>query len=427
MCGVLSFVACGEDRTYELDEKTQHNHWMLDELRDKYLWGDSLNNFKAEWKDYFAKPADFLAKAVAKASKTDKWSYVEVDTIVGDVHKRGHFSHVESYGFDFALMTDPTGQTTKQFARVLTVYPHSPAAEAGLCRNDFISDFNGYKITAKNTNRLEKGDKVTFTVQRLCVEEEELTWSEQKTVALAHSRCVEDVAFPVHGVVEVGGLNVGYLMCTRLIEANDVEGRGRGVAMAQGVDGEYKRSLDAIMNELAEANVNEMVLDLRLCNYGSIDMACRLASYVVSPGCRNEVFANTVWNKNYESNNKSYPYDLSVRNLNLGRVYVLTSKYTQGAAEWLIHSLQSSMGEENVIVVGTGTAGQNVMTQEIGFEHHIHLNPVVAFVSDGKGDYNYGSCEPTFAVDEFGFAELYEYGEEGEPLLRTALEAIQLY
>ena len=96
----LSF-SCGEDRTYEYEEKTRHNHWMQEVMLDKYLWADTLANFEPAWKNYFETPSQFLSTLVKKSGQKDAWSYVEMDTLNEDSHERGNFNHIDSYGFDF--------------------------------------------------------------------------------------------------------------------------------------------------------------------------------------------------------------------------------------------------------------------------------------------------------------------------------------
>lgn len=415
LCGVLLAISCGEDRTYEYEQKTQHNSWIHKMMLEHYLWADSIADYEPSWKSFFAKPADFLSELAKQSKHDDKWSYVEIDTLGEDAHKRGYFNHVESYGIDFTLMTDPTGQTTRQMLRVMTVYPGSPADRAGLLRNDFICSFNGNKFSNNNVSKLEKGVARTLEVRHIAENEEDysLYWKDTVTVSLGHSEYVEDVAFPVSRIVSVNDNLVGYLMCTRLTEG-PIEGH---------VDSHshYQQSLDAIMAQMKAVGVNEMVLDLRLCNYGTIDMAKRLASYVVSPDALGTTFAQTFWNEVHSNQNKSYPYDTSVGNLGLSRIYILTGQYTQGAAEWLIHALQHSMGEENVILVGSETKGQNVMTSRVWHDFFVTLYPVVAYVADGAGDYEYGSIVPTIELDESAYVELYDYGEPDEILLNTAI------
>ena len=70
LCGVLSAISCGEDRTYEYEQKTQHNSWIHKMMLEHYLWADSIADYEPSWKSFFAKPADFLSE-MAKQSKHD--------------------------------------------------------------------------------------------------------------------------------------------------------------------------------------------------------------------------------------------------------------------------------------------------------------------------------------------------------------------
>lgn len=420
VCGLLMTISCGEDRTWQYEEKTQHNHWVFSEMKDQYLWADSLTDFEPTWKNFFAKPSEFLPKVTARSKQGDSWSYVEVDTLNEDSHMRGNFNHVKSYGLDFVLMTDPTGQTTKQVLRVLTVYPNSPAERAGLLRNDFICSYNSQKITSNNLSKLQSGVARTLEVRHIIREELEgrIEWLDTVTVQLPASEYVEDEAFPISTICLADGKRVAYLMCTRLVEYPIEAGTVRGTSPV------YRDDLDHIMNDLRQSNVDELVLDLRLCNYGTMEMAQRLASYVVAPECLGTSFVKTFWNEHYAVNNQTIPYDTSVANLGLNRIYILTGSYTQGAAEWLIHALQHSMGEERVILVGEATKGQNVMTQEVGDNFHVHLFPVVAYVGDGAGNYEYGSIPPSIKVVETEYISLADYGDPDEILFNTAVQHI---
>lgn len=414
---VLSVCSCGEDRTYQYEEKTQHNQWLHDVMLDEYLWVDGLRDYVPDWKSYFAAPSAFLSMLTSKSGHGDVWSYVEIDTVIVDSHERGQFNHLDSYGMDFVLMTDPTGQTTKQVLRLLTVYPNSAAELAGLRRNDFIVSLDGEKISSSNMSRLKKGRAHSLEVTHVAVDEAEnfFYWGDTTAVALGASGYVEDEAFPIYNIVYADGRKVGYVMCTRLLEYAVENGMGRGSSA------EYRERLDEVMAYMRSEGVEEMVLDMRLCNYGTLAMAQRLASYVVNPNCRDRAFVRTVRNEAHSSENVALPYDFSVENLGLNRLYVLTSAYTQGAAEWLIHSLRCSMGEENVITVGMATKGQNVMTEEVGRNYHVRLFPVVAYIADGESNYEYGSIEPTISVNEQNYVSMGEYGTFDDILFYTAV------
>ena len=108
----MLFSCKGEDRTYEYVELTKTDHWIEDAMKEWYLWGDSLKT--VEDKNYFKKPEEFLKILTLQAPEKDKWTYCSNDTIEEDYHERGYFNHVDSYGLDLAIITDPTNQTTKQ-------------------------------------------------------------------------------------------------------------------------------------------------------------------------------------------------------------------------------------------------------------------------------------------------------------------------
>lgn len=413
----IALISCsGEDRTYEYLELTQHNNWIYEQMQDVYLWVDSLETPKP--KTFFGNPNTFLNNLKSKI-RGDKWSYVVVDTIDTDPYARGKYNHKDSYGFDYTLVVDPTGQTSKEYVRVLTVYPNSPAERCGLNRGDFIITFDGYKFSSSNIDRLKKGESHKLKVCHLIADGEDgmFRWSDTLEYNLPASEYVEDIAFPVGRVFTGGEKNIAYLMCTRLVEGADDRVSHRIP------DDSYRVMLDAYMADFKKYGVSELVLDLRLCNYGSMDMARRLASSIVTPEYLDRDFVKTIYNKTRASYNESIGFDKSVVNLGLKRVVIITSSMTKGPAEWVIHSLTSLMGEDNVIIIGEKTAGQNVMTQSlVNSDFFLKFYPVVAYVASDSGDYNYfGGIVPKYQVREYEYVELAPYGEPGETLLTEAL------
>lgn len=416
LCGMLMLASCGEDRTYEYEEKTQHNRWLLDEMRDQYLWSDALKDYEPAWKDYFMTPGNFLS-AIAKMGDNDSWSYVVADTVETDVHERGYFNHLNSYGMDFVLVTDPTGMTTRSVARILTVYPDSPADMAGLKRNDFICSFDSYRLSSKNVSRLQKGGERTLEIRHIQREAAEgaLLWADTTMVTLGASRYVEDVAFPVRAVVGVDGKKVGYIMCNRLVSGPAEQGNEADMQ-------KYKKALDEAMTFMRSSAVDEMVIDLRLCNDGDLDMVQRMGSYLYNLSASGTTMLTTKWNDVHSANNRTVPYDASVPNVGVDKIGVITSAYTRGAAEWLVQALIRDMGKDNVVVVGASTAGQNVMTAEIGHDYNLKLCPVVAYICDADGNHDAAAITPDMQVDEQEYLNLGDYGSLEEILFYTAVE-----
>ena len=383
-------------------------------LQDYYLWPDELET-DLDWKGYFGNGDTFFKKVI---SKTDPWSYCTIDSVVEDKFARGYFNHLNSYGMDFDVLTDPTGSTSRTFARVLYVASGSQADKAGLNRGDFISFIGQTRVSSSNVKNMVRGDTIQLTVNHLAydAEEELLYWADTTEVVLGKSSYVEDYPFFVNEVFDYRSRRVAYLMVTRLIP---------GPYETDSSSVRYRNDMDAIFADYKSAGVNELIVDLRYCNHGEMDMAQRLASYIAAYNHDGEVLANSIWREDLSANNTSYKYDLSLTGgnaLDLDRVVFITGPYTTGPAEWIIHGLQHTMGTDNVLTIGELTAGQNVLTTPIPTDFHMTLYPVVAYMSDAEGNYDYSAgIEPTFQNDESTYVYMYEYGSLDEILLLDAL------
>ena len=397
------FVSCGEDRTYQYDEITRGNHRIVELLQDCYLWADEMQT-DIEWKGYFGNGDTFFKKVI---SKNDTWSYCTIDSVVEDKFARGYFNHLNSYGMDFDVLSDPTGSTNRTYARVLYVASGSQADKAGLNRGDFVSFIGTARVSTSNVKNLVSGDTVQLTVNHLAynVEEELLYWADTTEVVMGKSSYVEDYPYFVNEVFDYRSRRMAYLMVTRLI---------KGPYETDSLSVRYRDDMDAIFADYKSLGVNELIVDLRYCNHGELEMARRLASYIAAYNHDGEVFATTF-----------YTYDLSLTGgnaLDLDRVVFITGPYTIGPSEWLIHGLQHTMGTDNVLTIGEWTAGQNVMTNPIPTDFQMTLYPVVAYMGDATGDYDYPKgIEPTFLNNESTYVYMYEYGSLDEILLLDAI------
>lgn len=387
---VLILVGCGEDRTYEYQEKTEPNHYLQTMMQEWYLWGDSLKDLK--WGDYFAVPSEFVKKLAAQSPQGDKWSYCSIDTINMDYHPRGTFSCHNSYGMDLVLMTDPTGETTKQYARVITVYPGSPAEKGGVRRNDFISQMDHVKMSKTNISKLSNGINRTLIVSRIKGNEDgTLAWAYTDTIPIGRS---EQVDVPQIMVSKMIDSKMAYIMVTHLNETQPL-----------------RSALETLFN----SHPQELIVDFRLCNQGTLEAALDMARMIAN---HKGDFIHTKWNSHKSSNDAQYTIEASCD----CNIYFITSSYTQGAAEWLIHAMQTDEGHR-VVTVGQKTAGQNVMLKAYPSPYYYTLYPAVAYVGNDADDYDYSSgIVPDLAVDEMAYAMLYPYGDKREVIINTILD-----
>lgn len=205
-------ASCGEDRSGEYYALIGENVWIEQIMKEHYLWYDSIPAIKET--DYFAEPEDFLQKLVytkAQNGKGDPYSYIEIKDASDAA--RSYLQRTSTYGFDFELMTDPTGISSHVFARILFVLPNSPASEAGLERGNWISAIGKEELTNNNYGYLMEGGNTTFARESLVFDEEgNSSWIATDTVKVAASRPVELNPFYIDTVYEVSGKKIAYMV-----------------------------------------------------------------------------------------------------------------------------------------------------------------------------------------------------------------------
>ena len=417
VCCSLAIMACGEDRTHEYDEKTMTAHWMVEAMQENYLWGDSIKSEKLGWKDYFSKPEQFLKKLTAMAPVEDNWSWCAIDTTEENHFKRGQFDYLNSYGLDFTVMTDPTGATSRQYARITTVYPNTPAERAGLMRGDFIGAIDGSRFTSSLSSSLTSGRAHRLAVSKLGVNAEEATylWTQTDTVNIEKSQRVQDLPFPVARTMQWGSHMISYFFVTHLDEGSSAN------------KSEYADQLARQMETFRTYAPDVFILDLRLCNYGSLPQAIRMASYIVPEATSAQnAFAQTLYRNDKQNQNQQYFLEPSLRITSIKRLYIITGPYTSGAGEWLVRGLQSVTTGDVVTIYGRQTTGQIVMTGNVPSEYYVTVHPAVAYVANGSGNYDYAEgIAPDTVINEAEYVDLYPYGDEEEVILTSILKSLQ--
>lgn len=413
--------ACGEDRSNEYEEKTLCDHWMADIMSQKYLWGDRIMVDEIPWKSFFAAPKTFFADLTKFSPIGDTWSWCTVDTIDDDGHQRGYFNHFDSYGIDFILMADPTNATSRQYARVMTVIPGSPADKCGLERGDFISHVDGNRMASSYTSLLVNGKARTLVVAKLDVDydENEFFWAQVDTLRMERSEYVEDVPYPVCKNFKIGDTDVAYLMCNRLSEGPDELDE-------QSTD--YFLQLEKAVKSLQQYRPKVLVVDFRLCNYGTLMMANKFASSILGTAYAGEIFAKTIYSQTRSSENQTILLDNEALEHAIvpEDVFFIISEQTSGAPEWVIRAVQNVMGESNVFTVGDTSDGQIVLTEDIKSQFAVTLHPAVAYVANALGEYGYlDGIVPDVLKNEASYVKLYPYGDENEALLKFVLDEVE--
>lgn len=319
-----------------------------------------------------------------------------------------------TYGYSLTL-TWADQNRTHIYAIVDYVYPNSPAAKAGIGRGDLIQSINGGRITEKNINDLINTSSIALTF----IDYSNGDGIGSKNAALT-SVTMELNPILSSRIIERTGKKIGYLAYLSYIS-------------------NYDNKVNEEFQKFKEAGVTELILDLRYNSGGKDISTINLCSNLApSAAVTNREIAfvdyyNTTLTNAFKEDNidpNSY-FDAThmASNLDLKRIYILTSVQTASASEATILVLKPYM---EVITIGETTYGKNTSMaaiqpkiSETALDPKIKnwiLLPVVAEFKNKNGESSKGGISPTHEVPiRFPYIELTS---NSEPLIAKALSLI---
>ena len=419
---LLTFLcSCGEDRTGEFYALIEDRQWIEETMQANYLWAEDMPVIENE-DDYFKEPQAFFKSLLSKNAlngKGDKYSYMEEDPKAPQQESRSQMlDRTSTYGMEFELTNDPTGTTNHIHAHVLYVLDGSPAQQAGITRGDWLSSVDGQRITTSNYQLLKNGGSIKVARTRIYSTELGYTWQPADTLNLAASITMEINPFLIDTLYQVEGQRIAYLMYNEFSTGPE----------NKGTEETYNEQMKAIFANFKAQQPDALILDLRYNNGGYLQCAQALGSLVAPASALGKNFVNLQFNAKANPQRKAYPLleSYAEANLDLGKVYILTTSHTASASEALINGLIPYMGKENVILIGERTEGKNVaMTAFRNETHGITLWPVVAYASNAEDFSDYGDgFEPTHELTERNIVDWYPLGDNREYLLKNAISLI---
>jgi carboxyl-terminal processing protease len=343
--------------------------WIYQQMKKYYLWESQMPEEKNTNKNLA--PEDYYKSILIKVGDFDRVSIMKLkaDELIGQLS-----GNQNSYGFKYIkYQADPTSSEIK--LAVSLVFKDSPAQKAGIERGDIIDKINNTSLTASNVDALLELNAATFEVSHVNSSgkvEPSLKVNLQKVL-------FQQNPIPHFSLHQVGTKKVGYLVYTQFLPLFDNDLRNA-----------------FLLFKLQK--IDEFILDLRFNPGGFTPSAEVLGSLIVpnlKPG--SEMFHTTC---NAAQSTKQYnPTDPSTyrgfvaeaNNINLPRIYILTSHATSSSAELVINSLKPFM---EVILVGDNTYGKNVISTVITDETGVQpfgLLPAWCQIFNIKGESNYGT------------------------------------
>lgn len=302
------------------------------------------------------------------------------------------------------------------------VHQGSPAWEAGMKRGDTIFKVNGVLLTNSNYK-----DYMTA-----------LYYSPSGTYEFEFIRDAD--VTKQYGVKVTTGV---YRYNPVLYSAVISEGNHKiGYLVLENFDLDAQDFVVDIIQQLKDANITDLILDLRFNPGGAVAQSRYLASAIVGTAHLDDVFVNVDFrgNKHQSWKFRGGPDDEDgmgiAEDLGLSRLYVIGSENTASASELIINGLRGI--DYPVYLYGSRTEGKNVgmTTTQTTYEGVRYLfSPITFRVSNAKGfgDYPDG-FEPDVMVnnqnssyaDDIDNIFPYSFGDWGDMAFNKALHLAYL-
>lgn len=394
---LLPIFGCSSSSDVELVEEEQPSHelsvveetnlWIYQYMNHHYLWRDDIPD--STICDFTKVPVSFYKSLL---SQKDRFSYVEFSTRT-----------ITNYGFAYQIVRDYQG--TDYWAVLYTI---SPEAKSQLKRGMILYP------------QVLGADIATFTI--VDAEQDCLTKRSVTLHTYPQTRATSSSTVYLDSIYTVEDLKVGYLCYLQYLEARDF----------------YPS-----FNKFADAQVDELILDLRY-NPGGYEKTCKtLCNAIVDESAYNNIFVKHSYNSIVAAENKvkygdeytyvyyDKPKDTHESNvlgevcpsLNLKRIFILTSEHSASCSELTIISLRPFM---DVIVIGENTTGKGVGMQPTNIPNFNYTLVPITFRFYNALDETVpnSGLNPDVYVPDGYLTSKKQLGDIEEPLLRTAMELI---
>lgn len=404
------------------------NTWIKENMEFYYLWNDQLPdttvvNYRTE-----TDPEAYFYKLLYIG---DSWSWI-TDDYASLAEEYGLTSQNMKKGLAATMGYDPTFYTFSDgksvFMLVNYVYPGSAAEKAGLKRGNIILSINNTDLDTTNYYELYSASSYSVQLGKITVSNSSLyILDANKSLNLTAVSGSYDPAV-YHSVIDTLGYKIGYLAYTEFVA---------------GTNDAYLNSLDAVFSEFKSAGISDLIVDLRYNPGGLIDAAAYLASEIAPAttiASPQKILVNLTYNAEYQAElEKYYPEELYYKfvsvasNLNLSKVYFLSTWATASASELLITGLEPYM---NVIQIGESTYGKYVGSYILADDNEEWaMLPIVMKYANANGytDFKDGLTPDYQVYDDIVYDDssinndlvyYYPLGSTSDAMTKTAIRLI---
>lgn len=294
--------------------------WVQQNMDDYYLFYDQVPVVNA---DAYDSPEEYVR--ALRVAPYDRYSYV-----TDQATNTSFFEEGKRFGFGMRIK-----RTDDQRLYFNLIEPLSPLGATLAERGDQLLAINGVTPDGFTgeflSSALGEGDEVVdvrFTLQKP---------SAREPIDVVVTKATYDIKTVLDAdVLNHNNHRVGYLNFLSFLETS-------------------KQEIDDAFADFKDADIDELVLDLRHNLGGRISVAEQIGSLIAGNAVSNTTFARFAFNDKYARNNSEFNFSERSGALNLPRVYVLTTADTCSASEMVINSLRPFI---DVVTIGDTTCGK---------------------------------------------------------------------
>ena len=336
--------------------------YVLDELYNWYLWNDLLPA-NINIADY-SSPEDLVFRVTTELGPQDSnGDPIDFFSSVGSLDADQQFfgeGKFEGFGFSWRFVD----QAQTDF-RITRTFSDSPADLGGLGRGQQVLSLNGRAVAdiqdSEGVNAFfDANDTVDFELLPV-------VGSAFQTGDITKA-IVTIPPIPQWEVIDAGnGRNVGYMELSTFISTADPV-------------------FDEVFQAFRNANVTDLIIDLRYNGGGLVSTAELLGDYLGGSVAQNLIFSNTEFNADRAAQyNDTELFELRLNSIRLSRMVVIASRGTASASELVTNGM---IPHVDVAIVGDRTFGKPVGQIGLEFCDKI-LRPTAFKLANALGDGDY--------------------------------------
>ena len=369
--------------------------------KDLYLWYNQIpSTFDVKsYADPVAEMTAIRQYSIEPGFSTavDRWSFAmkktEWDNLSGGLGSTFSAMSAADGDFGMGVFFNAEGDL-----RVKSVEKESPAGLAGIHRSWRITKINGStNITTSNSSYIVdavyKSTQSSFTFIK----------PDGATVDISlNAAHYKEHPVYLDTIYTVNSKKVGYLVFNSFL-GDTVE-----------INNEFNR----VFNKFSNANVGDVIIDLRYNGGGYVSVQEKLADYLVSNSANNNLMMKQQYNDKHQSYN-STTYFKKLGSLNLSRIFFIVTGGTASASELLINNLKPYM---DIKLIGPG----NTHGKPVGFfpipVGDWYIFPVSFKSTNKNGEGNYFSGFTVDSKSNDGVNK--DWGDITESCLASAVKYI---